>query len=129
MFESIKKYKVTLIIFVLIIGSYYAYVTFGPPDIPEGLLTSQSASVDGTAAGQEIISILNDIKSINLDTGIFEDEKFKSLIDLTEDVTNEPQGRRNPFEPIGFGIDIEGKIAEPSILIGEIGIENNIDEE
>ena len=120
MFETIKKYKVTLIILVLLIGGYYAYVTFGSPGIPDGVLSSQSATANGTAVGQEIILILEDIKKINLNTGIFEDEKFNSLVDFMQEVTSEPQGRRNPFEPIGYGIDILGKTAEPDNLLDTI---------
>jgi len=129
MFESIKKRKGIIITLFLLAGGYYAYATYGSPNLPEGLLSSQSASVDGTEAGQEIIRILEDIKSIHLDVGIFEDEKFNSLIDITEEVKSEAQGRNNPFEAIGFGSDIEGRIAEPSDLGEEITIENNIDNE
>ena len=119
MIDTIKKYKVTLLVLVFVIGGYYAFVTFGSPKVPEGILTSQSAFVDGTEAGQEIIQILEEINSIELDTGIFEDEKFNSLKNFVPEVKSEPQGRRNPFEPIGFGINIEGKIAEPNNLLNE----------
>ena len=121
MFDIVKKYKYSLIFITLIVGGYFVYVTFGSPSVPEGLLT-QSATVDGTAAGQEILQILADIQNINLDTSIFQDDKFNSLVDFTQGVTSEPQGRRNPFEQIGFGIDIEGKIAEPTKIVDTVEI-------
>lgn len=125
MLDSLKKYKGILIALVVLAGGYYAYVNFAPQGVSSSLLSSQSAAANGTAAGQEIIQILAEVKGIKLDTGIFENEKFNSLIDLTQDVVPEPQGRRNPFEPIGFGTDIPGKIAEPEDPLEAIVIEGS----
>lgn len=123
MLDSIKRYKWLLTTLVLVAGGYYAYVNFAPDIVPESLLSSQSARINGTAAGQEIVQILEEVKGISLDTSIFENQKFKDLIDLTQEVTSEPQGRENPFEPIGLGQDIQGKIAKPADPLDAIIIE------
>ena len=125
MLESLKKYKVSIIVLVLIAGGIYAYITYGPERLPDGLLTS-SAPDGGTVAGQEIVQILVDIRKIELDTEIFENEEFRNLVDRRREVIGEPQGRRNPFEPIGFGVNIGGVIAEPNEFIDVITIDDAI---
>lgn len=52
-------------------------------------------------AGREILALLSDLRSINLDGSIFSDPAFQALKDTTVKLTEEPKGRPNPFAPIG----------------------------
>ena len=109
------RYKGTLIGLVLLVGIYFAYVQFIQGTGNDPLLTSnQVAGVDGTRAGQEIIGILREIKGIELDVSLFENEQFNALVDFREDIAPESVGRNNPFDPIGFGINDQGRVAEPT---------------
>lgn len=109
------RYKGTLIGLLLLVGLFFVYANFIKGTDNDPLLTStQVAGVDGSAAGEEIILILSEVNRIRLDTSLFENEKFKSLIDRRVEIEPENVGRVNPFDPIGFGINIQNNIAEPS---------------
>lgn len=43
------------------------------------------------------VNLLNNIK---LDDGIFEDPAFRSLVDWSRPIPDEPAGRNNPFAPL-----------------------------
>ena len=113
--ESLMRYKGTIIGLLLLVGLFFVYANFIKGTDNDPLLTSeQVAGVDGSAAGEEIIAILNELKRIRLDTSLFENEKFNSLVDRRVDIESESVGRNNPFDPIGFGINIQNSIAKPS---------------
>jgi hypothetical protein len=56
--------------------------------------------------GTKILAILEEMKSITLDTGIFTDPMFQNLSDFTVELAPEPISRPNPFAPIGQDITI-----------------------
>ncbi len=112
--ETLKRYKGTLIGLFLLVGLFFVYTQFIQGTSNDPLLTSNKvAGVDGTQAGQEIIQILREIKKINLDTSIFENESFTSLTDYRTIINPQPVGRENPFEPIGFGVNRLDNLARP----------------
>jgi|GEM_PF-2032425 len=113
--DSLMRYKGALAGVFLLVGLYFVYVNFIQGTGNDPILTStQVAGVGGTAAGQEIIGILEELKDISLDTSLFENEFFNALVDRREAIEGESVGRSNPFDPIGFGINPKGVIAEPS---------------
>jgi hypothetical protein len=64
--------------------------------------SSNQAAVSGVNISQEFVSLLLNLKKLNLDTSLFQDPVFQSLKDKTisfEDPGG--QGRPNPFAPIG----------------------------
>jgi len=98
MLDIIKENKVVLIVIALII---VAFAWFGLSDrtpTSSSLLTSQSRS-DNIVIDQEILSVLLDMRSIRLDSSIFENAAFASLRDFGRDIIPEPVGRTNPFAP------------------------------
>jgi hypothetical protein len=120
MFDTLKKYKGTLAGLFILAGGYYAFVFLSPTEVKEVVFTNESAYAGGSMVGAEIVAILNEINSIKLNTEIFEDETFNKFEDLRAEIAPEPKGRKNPFDPIGFGINLSGVIAEP------INIEENL---
>lgn len=109
--DSLKPYKNILIggsILLLVFGGYMllrdrgasldsSLVASDPLASPGAVLSPQ-----GAAAGQQIISILNELKQIRLDKDVFENPVFKSLIDYTIATTSEEKGRSDPFAPLPF---------------------------
>ena len=106
-----KGILIGLLVFAALLFIYSNYIA-GTENDP--LLTSTSESSDqGALLGQEIVEILEEIQSIEIDTSFFENSAFTQLIDYRTQVEPEPVGRRNPFEEIGFGVNIDDNIAEP----------------
>ncbi len=97
MFDIIKK----IIIGVLILGGgfilYSAFVK--GPDETDLLQTTSATS--GDVLGADIIKAINQINSLQLDRGVFDDPIFKTLVDRSEVLTPQPKGRTNPFASIG----------------------------
>lgn len=79
---------------VLGIGAYWLlFVNTGnnPP-----LTTSATASADQA----KFESLVSEIRPISFNTGVFNDPRFQSLVDLTTSITPEPIGRPDPFAPL-----------------------------
>jgi len=64
------------------------------------LVSANENNVDDVAE-REILSLLLDLRAIDLDSSIFESEAFKSLKDFGVTLAKEPVSRVNPFAPIG----------------------------
>jgi hypothetical protein len=55
---------------------------------------------EATRDAQEFLTKLDQLQAISLDDSLFSDNRFKSLIDLRQDVVPEDAGRPNPFTDI-----------------------------
>lgn len=113
-----KKGTRTIIILIVILAiAVVAYFVFGQGDVQQqgGLVsentnTSVSSPINQPSSpaidvGQEFISTLLNLQSINLDTTLFSMPTFVTLENRTltfEDV--QTNGRPNPFAPIGVGV-------------------------
>jgi hypothetical protein len=109
MFQKLKGIIIFAVIITIVILVYVFY--FKGDAVDEGALTSSGAAPDAVsqtgeapdpALGEEFLVLLLNIQNIKLDGAIFEDPAFKSLqdssIELVQDI---PEGRPNPFAPIG----------------------------
>lgn len=89
-----------LVVGAVIIVAFIAYSVFYNPDTGSAL-TQSNVNPEQAAVEQELISLLLALRSIELNTAIFEDERFRGLEDLSQEIVPEPVGRDNPFAPIG----------------------------
>lgn len=91
------KYKNIIIIVVCLVAAFIAYTIFftGKNQAP----LSASAPIT-TPVEADLIALLAQLKGITLDTAIFDDPIFKSLVDFGQDLVAEPIGRPNPFAPL-----------------------------
>jgi len=84
------------------IGGYF-YFTGEPQDSSSGL-TSEGISdpqvAQQVASADRILSLLNQVNSINIDPEFFKSTVFRSLFDRAVNVPEQPVGRKNPFVPI-----------------------------
>ena len=98
MLEIIKQNKIILIVLIVII---VAFGWFGLADRQptNSLLTNESRG-DASVAEQEILRLLLDMRSIRLDSSIFENPAFASLRDFGREIIPEPVGRTNPFADV-----------------------------
>jgi hypothetical protein len=91
-----KKILIIAIVVVIVIAGYM----FLKDDAPEASETLSVAPTDDTIGG-DILPLLYQLKSLQLDTTIFRDPAFATLQDYSIEIPDQPQGRENPFAPIG----------------------------
>lgn len=87
------------IIFLISLGAlvFLGYLVFWKDDsIQVDEFTESQARIDE----QEFIAKLKDLQDLELDSPLFEDEEFLSLVDHTVQVVDEEAGRPNPFAPV-----------------------------
>lgn len=92
----IKKLLTALVIAFAVIALYY--FTMG-----NGAVTDTASEVSGEQLAQKSAAVLADtkkIKTLKLDTSIFEDPVFTSLKDTRVQIEDVDTGRSNPFAPI-----------------------------
>ncbi len=95
----IKKNLVAIIIFTVAAALlYYFYSSSGSST---ELLTNTSATQ--SPISQEVLTTLGNLRTIKLDSSIFNDPLFASLSDFGVTIPPAAAGRRNPFAPVGQG--------------------------
>ncbi len=76
---------------------FLGYIIFWKDDSIElDEFTESQARIDE----QEFLAKLKDLQDLEIDSPIFEDEEFLSLVDHTVQVVDEEAGRPNPFAPV-----------------------------
>ena len=82
---------------VVLLGGFY-YFFFVAESSDETVLTA-----DAPASEAEIsfITLVSQLDPIEFDTRILDDPRFQALVDIRTEVVPEPQGRTDPFGPLG----------------------------
>ena len=62
---------------------------------------------------RDIVSILNQLKTISIDDAIFKDPAFMALTDFHREISPQPKGRANPFLP-GEGVRSGTSLGAPA---------------
>lgn len=76
---------------------------------------------DAGGIGSVELSLLNQMKSLQIDTTLFRDPAYKALVDYTVAIEPEPVGRPNPFAPVPGvlnpfgGIETQGSGSSQSV--------------
>ena len=98
---DIFKYKKTIITIAIIIVAFIAYNNFlKPKNAGVDQFIVSSVAGEQLADGREILLLLEDLQSIDLDSEFFASRAFISLQDFSIPLDPEPKGRLNPFSPI-----------------------------
>jgi len=104
-----KKFITTIITLslVAVVGfgvNELIFAQAGPTN--EGLLVSSNTRTSGTASAErEILSLLLELRSLNLNSDLFQSNVFRSFKDFGVVLQPQPVGRSNPFAPIGVDAD------------------------
>lgn len=96
-FKQHKNIILGLIAVVLLFVGYV--VLFGGED-DGAALTSESPSGE-SAVGSDLLTLLLELNSLELNATIFENPLFQQLQDFSQELVPEPVGRNNPFAPVG----------------------------
>ena len=92
-----KKIIIPALILIVLVGGYFVFVR---SDVS---ITSVALppNPEITQAEREILSLLSDLRNIDLSDSLFNSEAFESLVDYGVELSPEPIGRDNPFAPLG----------------------------
>lgn len=97
MMTFLKQNKLLVIIAVIFVGAvvYYGFLSGGRSS--PALLSSDAQAP--SADSQQLLVILANLKTIQLDPSVFTDPVYVSLTDFGVVISKEDVGRRNPFAP------------------------------
>lgn len=96
--------KTTIIIIVAIVialGGAYFYLSGDSkqPAASNSLLQSTPTQSSGLI-GAQVLTLLNQIRTLNIDSTVFKDKAYQSLVDYSVTIPPQNVGRTNPFAPI-----------------------------
>lgn len=117
----IKKIIIAVVILGLI---YFVYSMFFKKTEDDSLisgtnsLTPSRNLAETQLLGNQITQALIKIESLNLDRSVFQNPIFRSLVDRSEPILDEPVGRTNPFAPLSdISVNITNDL--PTITSGD----------
>ena len=94
MLSLIKNIGVIIGLLALAALGYYLFVLERGSTINPGV---SSAVQQSEVEAEEFLSRLRDIENIEISTAVFDDERFRSLVNFSSVVDRVPVGRENPF--------------------------------
>ncbi len=94
---------IALIAVLLLIVGYFTFWRGKTEQPVPGLITASSTLNPIDDGNKEFLRLLNNLKRLNLSGQLFERVIFQDLRDFSVKLTPEPQGRPNPFAPLGVG--------------------------
>jgi hypothetical protein len=98
MSNLLKNLLIALGLAVLLFLGYMLFFRTSEP--LSGLSIEGTFSPEAELETQQLLAVLNELKSFNVEGSIFSDPLFISLQDFRVDIGSEPSGRQNPFTPI-----------------------------
>jgi hypothetical protein len=100
--SSKNKSWIWVLVIVIIAGlAYYFYSNSTPTPLV-------SASSD-TVVDTQVISLLNQISTLQIDSSIFNDPGYKTLRDYSVAIPSDNVGRPNPFAPLPGDVVVQVK--------------------
>lgn len=103
--QNSKGTIIILIVILLVSIGLFFYFKGKPSDSSISSLeeSGTAESNDALAASNRVVSLLNQISSLEINDSIFKTPVYKSLVDYTVAIPEQNIGRPNPFAPIGGG--------------------------
>ncbi|MDE1975446.1 MAG: hypothetical protein KGI49_02990 [Patescibacteria group bacterium] len=95
--KSSPKTIATIVGLIIVAVVIYFYIEGGSAPASSSLLVSQAGEA---SVGSAELDLLNEIRSLNIDSSFFNDPAYQSLQDYSVPVPTENVGRPNPFAPI-----------------------------
>lgn len=97
--DILSQRNIMLAAALLLVG-FALYQLFWKTD-EAGTALQQAVGPESETPSRNVAQLLSSIRSISIDESFFSDPVFQSLQDFTTPIAPEPQGRQNPFAPIG----------------------------
>ena len=114
-----KKTKQIIISAVIIIVAFVVFKLFFSSNVASDttLVADQTNSSEFTD-GQTILVLLSSLNKVTLDTSIFSNSIFNSLVDFERPIQDQAIGRQNPFLPIG----VDSSTITPSVSTSTVKV-------
>lgn len=91
--------KTLIIILVIVALAVLGFVFLNVSEEADtGLVSTRNVE---SQVGTELLAALATIDTLRIDTEFFKDPTFRRLVNFSRDIPLQPQGRSNPFAPIG----------------------------
>ena len=102
MSNILQKIKIPVIILAVIVILFfgYSYLTKDNGNTT-GLVSDSSSNPATSQADQDFLKLLLKIQNVRIDPAVFSNPVFLSLQDDGLPILDQPEGRPNPFAPIG----------------------------
>lgn len=120
--NSLKKILIFILLVLLIV---VIYSLVAPKPKINGSLSTTSNNYDDqlSADTQAILTLLQSVSNIRLDTSIFSRPSYLSLEDQSKQIpVDQNPGRINPFAPIG----IDSSFSSSSLILPDISLNTNL---
>ncbi len=102
--QTIQKFATYIIVTIVLGALLLAYNTFYVSTLQEAknieAIRSENQLVSQSELGREILFILNNLKTIQLDIDFFSRDEYTQLQDFSEKITAKPVGTENPFQEV-----------------------------
>lgn len=101
MTEFIKSNKLLVVTLILVVCGLFFYKVFFLSGDATPSLSSTTSATDAafSPASQNLLVVLANLRTIQLNNAIFSSPAFASLTDFGVTIAPEPVGRVNPFAP------------------------------
>lgn len=96
-----KNLLIIIIIIAAIGGAMYLYLEHEPAS--DDLLTGVIMETAKEGVGGDELSVLRTLKSLSIDSSIFDTKVWASFRDSNHEIADQPVSRPNPFAPINPG--------------------------
>ncbi|MCX6715965.1 MAG: hypothetical protein NT077_03030 [Candidatus Taylorbacteria bacterium] len=94
--SPISKKTIIAIVVIVVLALVYFYFAGGETTSTNSMLLGAESNSVGAAE----LSLLNQMKSLRIDTTLFSDPAYISLVDYSTKITAQNVGRPNPFAPV-----------------------------
>jgi hypothetical protein len=94
---SSSKTPIVILVIILLIGAGFYFYTNATPSDTNSLTSDDSSTSEAALAGSKVLTLLNQITSLKIDTSLFKSPVYTSLMDHTVPIYEQPVGKPNPF--------------------------------
>lgn len=69
-------------------------------DTTSGLVANKAVNTEASVLASKFVKQVNIIRAVKIDSEIFKNKTFQSLVDWSRPIPEEASGRENPFAPL-----------------------------
>jgi len=82
-------------VMVLLGLAVYKLFFYTPTDL--SLVTTD---ITTQGSGKQVVDLYQRLQAVQLDTSLFQNSTYRTLVDFSEPIPSQPVGRKNPFDKI-----------------------------
>ena len=95
--QKFSKFIIAGVVLVALLVAYNIFYLQPKKEAGGDFIRSQNQTITSSELGREIVSILNQLKTVTIDPEFFQDPRFRRLVDFSVEIQPQPVGKENPF--------------------------------